>query len=280
MATNLAAVLAEERRIMNLYAPHYDAATLANSYVYQIERAQFVEWLTQTLRDAGRDPRELSVLEAGCGTGGMIDLLSQAGFGRLTGIDLAEGMLIEARKRRLPQACWAQAVIENPPFRSEVFDVIIACFTLHHLYDPQAFFRLVDRTLRPAGWFFTLEYNADSGLTESSGGGVRRSLGDLARRFFAFKNHRALVSRPILPALQNPAHRPLGFAAIRQAIAHPERYEIRRELRGFLLSALLPVLVEESAFDRLVARWAGAADCRLERRFGGMFQWIAGRRRL
>jgi len=42
MATDLAAVLAEERRIMNLYAPDYDAATLANSYVYQIERSQFV----------------------------------------------------------------------------------------------------------------------------------------------------------------------------------------------------------------------------------------------
>ncbi len=279
MTTDLAAVLAEERRIMNLYAPDYDAATLANSYVYRIERSQFVEWITKTLRDAGRNPRELSVLEAGCGTGGVIELLSQAGFGHLTGIDLAEGMLLEARKRRLPQACWARALIEDPPFRDEVFDVILACFTLHHLYDPQVFFRLVDRTLRPDGWFFVLEYNADSGMMERSGGGVRRSLGDLARSLFAFKNRRVLASRPILPFLQNPAHRQLGFAAIRQAMAHPQRYEIRCEPRGLLLPALLPVLVEESAFDRTVARWAGTADRRLERRFGGLFQWLAGRRR-
>lgn len=287
MATDLAAVLAEERRIMNLYAPFYDAATLTNSYGYQIERSRFVEWMTKTLRDAGRDPRELSVLEAGCGTGSVLDLLSQAGFGRLTGLDLAEGMLREAKKRRLPHACWTRALIEDPPFRSEAFDVIFACFTLHHLYDPQAFFRLVDRTLRPNGWFFVLEYNADSsmlggsggGVRQALGGGVRRSLGSLARSLFASKNRRALTSRPILPFLENPAHRQLGFAAIRQAMVHPERYEIHRELRGFLLPALLPVLVEESAFDRTVARWAGAADCYLERRFGGLFQWIAGRRR-
>jgi len=280
MATDLAAVLAEERRIMNLYAPDYDAATRTNSYVYQIERSQFIEWITKTLRDAGRDPRELSVLEAGCGTGSVLDRLAQAGFGRLTGLDLAEGMLLQARKRRLPQAGWTRALIEDPPFRSEVFDVILACFTLHHLYDPQAFFRLVDRTLRPEGWFFVLEYNADSGMLERSGGGVRRSLGGLVRSLFAFKNRRALVSRPILPFLQNPAHRQLGFGAIRQAMAHPERYEIRRELRGLLLPTMLPVLIEESAFDRTVARWAGAADRHLERRFGGLFQWIAGRRRL
>ena len=74
MATDLAAVLAEERRIMNFYAPHYDAAPLSNSYVYRIVRSQFVDWIVKTLRDSGRDPALLSVLEAGCGSGSVIDL--------------------------------------------------------------------------------------------------------------------------------------------------------------------------------------------------------------
>lgn len=278
-AIDLATVLAEERRIMNFYAPHYDTATLTNAYVYRIARAQFVDWIAATLREAGRDLEQLTVLEAGSGTGSVTDLMSQARFGHLTGIDLAEGMLREARKRRVPRADWARALIEHPPFRREVFDVVFACFSLHHLYEPRAFFELVDRTLRPGGWFFVLEYDADSGLGGASDGAVHRRLGDLLRRLFALKNRRTLAARPALALLQNPAHRQLGSAIIRQAMPRPEDYDIRREPRGLLLPALLPVLVEESGFDRIVARCANAVDRRLEQRFGGLFQWIAGRRR-
>ena len=93
-ATDLATVRAEERRIMNLYAPVYDAAVKTNGYVYQIERAQFVEWVAKTLRDAGRDPRTESVLDVGCGTGRVSELLVQAGFTSVTGMDFADGMLV------------------------------------------------------------------------------------------------------------------------------------------------------------------------------------------
>lgn len=136
----------------------------------------------------------------------------------------------------------------------------------------------MDRTLRPGGWFFVLEYEGASDSMEESRGGPRRALGALVREVFARKNRRALDSRPNLAALFNPAHRTLGFEGIRSAMPDPGRYEVRREPRGVVLPALLPVLVEESSVDRAVARLAGAADRRLERRFGGVFQWIAGRR--
>jgi SAM-dependent methyltransferase len=277
MTTALSEVLGEERRIMNLYAPHYDAAVLSNSYVYRIERAEFVAWMTETLRDAGRDPRTLSVLDAGCATGGVMDLLSQAGFTRLTGIDLSEEMLVEARRRGIPGASWVQATIEEAPFARATFDVIVASFTLHHLRDLRAFFGLADWALRPGGWFFALEYDDSSPLADARHGS-RRALGDVVRRAFARKNRRHLARLPVLPALFNPAHRQLAFADIDRAIGDPGSYEIRRSTRGVLLPALLPVLVEESAFDRMVARVASAADRRLERRVGGLFQWIAGRR--
>ncbi len=279
MTADLATVLAEERRIMNLYAPDYDAAVLTNAYVYRLERSAFVAWMAHTLRAAGRDPRTAAVLDAGCGTGSVIDLLSQAGFARLTGIDFAEGMIGEARKRGLRDARWVRGTIEEPPFDGATFDVILASFTLHHLYDPGAFFRLVDRTLRPGGWFFALEYDGDSGSMEDARGGTRRALGDLVRGMFALKNHRALGSCPVLPRLFNPAHRALGLEEIRRALPDPGRYEIHREPRGVLLPALLPVLVEESALDRAIARWGSAVDRRLAPRVGGLFQWIAGRRR-
>jgi ubiquinone/menaquinone biosynthesis C-methylase UbiE len=273
-----ATVLGEERRIMNLYAPHYDVATLTNSYVYRLVRAGFVDWVVQVLRDAGREPARLSVLDVGCGPGTATALLAAAGFERLIGLDLADGMLVEARRRALPGARWVQATVEDPPFGPASFDVVLAVFTLHHLYDPAAFFRLADRTLRPGGWYFVLEYD-DSTVVDASRHETRRALGDVVRRAFARKNRRHLASRPVLPALFNPAHRPLGFEGIRRAMTEPAAYEVRRETRGVLLPALLPVLVEESALDRTIARCADRVDRWLARGTGGLFQWLAGRRR-
>jgi SAM-dependent methyltransferase len=280
MSTDLSAVLAEERRIMNLYAPHYDVGMLTNGYVYRIERSRFVTWVASTVRAAGRQPGTLSVLDAGCGPGNIVALLMRAGFVQVTGVDLAEGMLAEAKKHDLAGVHWVRGFIEAPPFSSAAFDVIVASFTLHHLYDPGAFFRLVQRTLRCGGWFFVLDYD---GAWDSPGVSRRariiRACGNVVRAFFARKNFRALATRPDLPLLFNPAHRTLGIAEIVQAIPRPEAYEIRRERRGVLLPALLPVLVEESAFDRKLGSLLEATDRWLAPRTGGVFQWIAGRRR-
>jgi SAM-dependent methyltransferase len=278
--TDLPTVLSEERRIANLWAPHYDAATLSNAYVYRIERSQFVTWVVATLREESPDPRTLSILDAGCGTGDVIQRLSREGFVNLTGLDLSGGMLREARKREVAGARWVEASIEDPPFTREAFDVILACFTLHHLFEPSAFFRLVELSLRPGGWFFILDYDrASAGWGSSRQGRVTRAAGGLARAVFARKNRRELAARPNLPRLFNPAHRFLGFEQILEAMQRPDDYELRRKVRGVLLPALLLVLVEESALDRRLARWAGAVDRRLAPRTGGVFQWVAGRRR-
>jgi ubiquinone/menaquinone biosynthesis C-methylase UbiE len=276
----LADTLAEERRIAETWAPDYDRAAMSNAYVYRIERARFAAWVASTLRGAGRDPGTLALLDAGCGTGDVVERLSQEGFGDLTGLDLSEGMLRQARARNVPGARWVEGLIEEAPFDPGSFDAVLGCFTVHHLDDPAAFFRLADDVLRPGGWFFVLEY--DRGAAEwsaSRGGTPRRAAGDLVRAAFARKNRRVLEAQPTLPRLFNPAHRLRGWSELREAIPHPHDYELRRVSRGLLLPALLPVLVEESALDRRLARWAEAVDNRLAPRTGGLFQWIAGRRR-
>jgi hypothetical protein len=89
----------------------------------------------------------------------------------------------------------------------------------------------------------------------------------------------ALAARPAIEPLFNPAHRALGFDEIRRMPPDPDAYRVRRERHGIVLPALLPVLVEESAIDRTVARLAGGIDRRLQGRPGGLFQWIAGHAR-
>ena len=276
----LARTLAEERRIAETWAPDYDRAGFSNAYVYRIERARFAAWVAGTLRAAGRDPGKLALLDAGCGTGDVVERLSQEGFGDLTGLDLSTGMLRQARARNVPGARWVEGLIEEAPFDPCSFDVVLACFTLHHLADPSEFFRLANRVLRPEGWFYVLEF--DRGAAEwsaSRGGRVRQAAGDLVRAAFARKNRRVLEAQPTLPRIFNPAHRLRGGKELRDAIPRPQDYALHRVSRGLLLPALLPVLVEESAFDRRLARWVEAVDNRLAPRTGGVFQWIAGRRR-
>jgi ubiquinone/menaquinone biosynthesis C-methylase UbiE len=277
---DLPTILAEERRIMDLWAPDYDRAALSNAYVYRLERAEFVTWVVETLRTDGRDLPTLSVLDAGCGTGDVIERLSREGVTNLTGLDLAEGMLSEARKRRVRGARWVEGAIEDPPFDAETFDVVVACFTVHHLVDPGAFFRLVELTLRPGGWFFILELDSAWETWGSSRRGkISRAAGNLVRAAFAHKNRHALAAQPELPHIFTAAHRPRAFNEILQSIENPDEYELRHQSRGVLLPALTPVLVEESRFDRTLARWAGAVDRQLTRRTDGVFQWVAGRMR-
>lgn len=274
---DLPTVLAEEQRIMDEYASDYDSAIFTNSYVYQLERERFFRWMMEIVRDAG-DPSRMSVLDAGCATGAMLERLEQAGFAQLTGLDLSPGMLEVANSRALSRTTLLQGTIEQPPFRGQNFDVIVSIFTVHHLLDPGAFFRMADRVLKPGGHFFLLEYDTDCGVAGAESEGSRRKLGDLVRSCIAWKNRRALVAKPQLLPQFNPAHRLMNFAAIRKAIPNPEFYELRQDSHGFVLPAFLPVLVENSVLDQVIVHLADGIDRHLAKSRSGLFQWIAGRR--
>jgi len=271
-------VLAEERRIMNQYAPLYDEAGNANSYVYRLERAEWAAWVARTVREAGRNPGELAVLDAGCATGGTLRMLEGEGFNDLTGLDMAEEMLAEAVRRGPRDARWIRGTLEDAPLAPSSFDVIVACFTIHHLHDPATFFELVDDVLRPGGWFFALEYDGGTSVSDATRTDSKRHLGDLARKAFAFKNRRGLASVPFFEPEFNPAHKLLSYPEIESLVPDPERYELWRVNRGPLRPTLLPVLVEQSPLDRAIARTTGVLDGWVAGRVPGLFHWVAGRR--
>lgn len=275
-------VLAAERRIMDGWAPHYDEAMLSNALVYKLEREEFADWILATLRRSGeRDLAASSVLDVGCGTAYLLERLQQGGLGSVTGLDLSEAMLERAGARGLADATWVHGTVESADFPAASFDLITACFTLHHLHDPAAFFALVESSLRPGGWFFVLEYSGSAaaiGDRRSALGRAARRGGDLLRGAFAVKNRKALGRRPVAERHFNPAHRFLTFDQIVRSIGQPGAYDIDRLDRGVLLPTLIPALVEESRLDRSLARSLGAIDRRLAPRVGGLFQWIGGRR--
>ncbi|MSQ26593.1 MAG: class I SAM-dependent methyltransferase [Dehalococcoidia bacterium] len=95
------------------------------------------------------DRAGLSVLDAGCGAGGM--LLSLGRLGRAAGIDFSPLALALSRRRGLKRI--AQASVTSLPFRDGAFDLVTCFDVLYHLNvadDRDALWEF-HRVLRPGG---------------------------------------------------------------------------------------------------------------------------------
>jgi SAM-dependent methyltransferase len=79
--------------------------------------------------------RGMRVADVGCGLGTLA--AAAAGRGAIaTGVDLAEGMLAEARRRH-PQVEFVRADAEKLPFDDGVFDLALGAFLVNHLPDAE-----------------------------------------------------------------------------------------------------------------------------------------------
>lgn len=98
-------------------------------------------------------PTPAEVLDLGTGSGNVAHLLSSLGH-RVTGIDLADGMLARAREKAHPGAPAPRFVLGDavaPPFAAGSFDAVTSRYLLWTLRTPQNAFANWLRLLRPGG---------------------------------------------------------------------------------------------------------------------------------
>jgi len=100
------------------------------------------------------------VLDAGCGVGWGSLLLHQAGAAKVTGLDLSDEALADAR-RRAPDVRFVRGDLQRLPFGRATFDLVTCFEAIEHVPDP---YRVLDELLRvmdPGGLLMVSSPNPD-----------------------------------------------------------------------------------------------------------------------
>lgn len=140
------------------WAESYDADMQQIGYVHP---AAVSAYTARYVTDTGD-----AILDAGCGTGTVGNILAIAGFRNLIGLDMSEGMLARARSRniyaRLEQGILGEAL----PFETGSFAAMISTgvFTLGHA--PASSFDELTRITRRDGY---LIFSAGTTVWEEAG---------------------------------------------------------------------------------------------------------------
>lgn len=100
------------------------------------------------------------VLDLGCGFGWHCIYAVQQGAEAVTGIDLSERMLAEARRRNAdPRITYLRMAVEDFDYPAGAYDVVLSSLTFHYLEPFGEVCRRVHRTLTPGGAFvFSAEH--------------------------------------------------------------------------------------------------------------------------
>ncbi len=97
------------------------------------------------------------VADLGCGSGAFTQVLQAEGFESF-GLDLSQPLLTAGRRRH-PETAFITGDVEFLPLCSSSLDAVLLSGLLHHLPDPQACAREVQRVLKPHGVFMSFDPN-------------------------------------------------------------------------------------------------------------------------
>lgn len=116
---------------------------------------------------ATRIPTDGTLVEAGCGSGALLELLLPRN-GATIGVDYSQAMLSEAQSSLAAAGKRADlrvGALEHLPLADRSADVAVASMVLHHVEDPAAALLELARVVKPGGRLFICELTAHSDET-------------------------------------------------------------------------------------------------------------------
>ena len=128
------------------WADLYDTDMSSWGYAYPLQ-------LNKILTNKLKLKKTIKILDAGCGTGYVAEVLGNLNYKNITGIDFSEEMLAIARSKKIYKKLMCQSLNEKIELRSKQFELIICTgvLTSGHV-GPSAMHELV-RILKPQGFF-------------------------------------------------------------------------------------------------------------------------------
>lgn len=111
------------------------------------------ECLDENSHDFEAERSELEIMDTGCGTGLVGEMLDQSGFKKIDGTDISREMVDKARELDVYRSLHGDIDVNEPPKPEwiDAYDAVTSCgvFTLGHV-PPKALHQLVKMT-RPGG---------------------------------------------------------------------------------------------------------------------------------
>lgn len=147
-------------------------ARLYDIFMSEIPYDEWAELCINKLREYGAGPtvkgslhdRKTNILELGCGTGNMSAYLCMEGY-QVTGTDISEEMIVQARKKQIPDLDLYVADMRLPFFNGTKFDCVVSlCDSMNYLADRsdmELTFRAVHSELAKGG-IFLFDLKTDS----------------------------------------------------------------------------------------------------------------------
>ena len=148
------------------------------SVIHSAARYDLLIWLLTLGREGRLRERQLSlaglrpgesVLDVGCGTGGLAIAASRkvGSAGSVQGVDPSAAMIARAQRKARRAAADVQfrtGVAEALPYGDATFDVVLSSLMLHHLPKEtrRAGVREVGRVLKPGGRFLAIDFGRPS----------------------------------------------------------------------------------------------------------------------
>lgn len=148
--------------------------------------------VVQEIKSYSPDYCSLRILDAGCGTGGLLTRLRAEGITALEGFDFNEHAVEFSKSRALPVSRKDITDFHYPPAS---FDVVVSDDVLYQLDDPELLnaLRCIHRALKPGGIFITNNnaFAVFGGIHDIAVGSKRRFVkGDFDRFLAAFPDFR------------------------------------------------------------------------------------------
>ena len=102
-----------------------------------------------------------SLLDVGCGTGYLADILTKQKQARYCGVDLSDEMIRVANGKGIPSAEFLVGSADKLPYPDESFDIVTCSQSFHHYPYPEKAMQEAMRVLKPGGLYIL----SDTGIS-------------------------------------------------------------------------------------------------------------------